>query len=143
VALERVFRVGFSLTLQLAQLAQTLTQKGQIQAGATPLLGPPYDELIAGLRRRRPELGARPFVTLADVSQAAALLDEAARIPPAVMGALGLSFADLEKRVAADPSVTYASLVHEWADDGDPAARRATLIERGAPHWWVTDTIPE
>src|SRR5262249_52824953 len=81
VALERVFRVGVSLTLQLRRLADTLVDKGGVQLDRTLLLDPPYDALVRSLRQQRPLLddgsGPRPFRTLADIRQAAAALEEA------------------------------------------------------------------
>lgn len=85
VALERIFRVGFSLTLQLKTLADTLVKRG----GVDPIaLEPPADEVMRALRQRRPELpraldeppadGARPFRTLADVARAASALERIA-----------------------------------------------------------------
>jgi hypothetical protein len=143
VALERIFRVGFSLTLQLKRLADTLVEKGHVKVGATWMLGAPYDELIEGLRQRRPELGNRPFVTLADIGSAAARLQEAARLPAAVMAALDLSWADVEKRATEDPSATFPALVHEWALRHGQESARASLIERGAPPEWIADIFRE
>lgn len=86
VALERVFRVGVSLTLQLKTLAETLVKQG----GVNPIdLEEPWDEVLRLLRQRRPEYpraldappasGSRPFQTLADVSRAAAALQRIAQ----------------------------------------------------------------
>ena len=87
VALERIFRVGFSLTLQLHTLAETLLKRG----GVHPVdLDPPWDEVLRLLAQRRPEFpraldeppaeGARPFATLVDVSRAAAALEKLAQM---------------------------------------------------------------
>ncbi|HEY2743625.1 MAG TPA: DUF6178 family protein, partial [Polyangia bacterium] len=89
VALERIFRVGFSLTLQLKSLADTLVKKGLDPVG----LDEPWDEVVRALRARRPEYpraldsspgvppatGTRHFATLADVSRAAAALEGIAK----------------------------------------------------------------
>ena len=86
VALERIFRVGFSLTLQVKTLADTLVQKG----GVDPIaLEAPWDDVMRALRQRRPEYpraldtppanGTRPFATLADVARAAAALETIAK----------------------------------------------------------------
>jgi hypothetical protein len=90
VALERIFRVGVSLTLQLKTLADTLVEKG----GVVPVtLDPPYEDVLLALRQRRPAFplpldeppaeGTRPFRTLADVAKVAAALDHIARGAPA------------------------------------------------------------
>jgi hypothetical protein len=86
VALERIFRVGFSLTLQLKTLADTLVAKG----GVDPIaLEAPWDDVMRALRERRPTFpraleeppadGTRPFRTLADVAGAAAALERIAQ----------------------------------------------------------------
>jgi hypothetical protein len=89
IALERIFRVGVSLTLQLKTLADTLVEKG----GVRPVeMESPAEEVMLALRRRRPEFprvledasindthATRPFRTLADVARAAAALDGIAR----------------------------------------------------------------
>jgi Family of unknown function (DUF6178) len=58
VALERIFRVGFSVTLKLARLAETLVTKGHVALplGGEPvlLLDAPYDRVVAALRQPRP-----------------------------------------------------------------------------------------
>ena len=85
VALERIFRVGVSLTLQLKTLTETLLKKVK-----APDLDPPYEDVVLALARRRPEYpralddpsvaGTRPFRTLADVARAAAALEKIAQI---------------------------------------------------------------
>ncbi len=86
VALERIFRVGFSLTLQVKTLADTLVAKG----GVDPVgLDAPWDDVMRALRQRRPEYpraldtpptdGTRPFASLADVARAAAALETVAK----------------------------------------------------------------
>ncbi len=87
VALERIFRVGFSLTLQLKSLADTLVKKGGVDAVG---LDSPWDDVMRALRQRRPEYpraldtppaeGTRAFATLADVARAAAALETIAKI---------------------------------------------------------------
>ncbi|HEX6837598.1 MAG TPA: DUF6178 family protein [Polyangia bacterium] len=86
IALERIFRVGFSLTLQLKALADTLVTKG----GVDPVgLDEPWDDVMRALRQRRPEFpraldappadGNRSFATLADIGRAAAALESIAK----------------------------------------------------------------
>ncbi|MDB4965049.1 MAG: hypothetical protein JWN44_738 [Myxococcales bacterium] len=93
VALERIFRVGVSLTLQLRTLTDTLLKK------VKPVdLESPWEDVLLALSRRRPEFpraldpppagdpgagpptGTRPFRTLADVARAAAALEQIAQI---------------------------------------------------------------
>ena len=85
IALERIFRVGFSLGLQLKTLADTLVKNGLDPVG----LDEPWDEIVRALRARRPEYpraldtppadGTRYFASLADVSRAAAALETIAK----------------------------------------------------------------
>ena len=86
VALERIFRVGLSLTLQVKTLADTLVTQG----GVDPIaLDAPWDDVLRALRQRRPEYpraldtppadGTRHFATLADVARAAAALETIAK----------------------------------------------------------------
>ena len=94
VALERIFRVGASLTQQLKRLAETLAGKGPM------LFDAPFDALLSSLREPRPafprgldsplEAGSRPFRSLADIRAAAAALEEASRLGPFVFGGLGI-----------------------------------------------------
>ncbi len=87
VALERIFRLGFSLTLQVKTLAETLVKQG----GINPIeLETPWDDVMRALRQRRPEYpraldepqkdGTRHFATLADVARAAAALEKIAKM---------------------------------------------------------------
>jgi hypothetical protein len=77
VAPVRLLRVGVSLTLTLGRLANTLARAGRAR------FEPPWDPFVAALRERVPRLwlpgeaAARPFRTVADVRQAAHLLEEA------------------------------------------------------------------
>ena len=95
IALEKIFRVGFTLTLQLHRLCKTLLNQGEVRLPSTPalLLDPPYDGLCRALTDRRPQFpleldgkkfGVRPFATLADIGRAAQALKEAAQIGPLV-----------------------------------------------------------
>jgi hypothetical protein len=95
IALERIFRVGVSLTLQLGRLANTLWEKGRVKG----LLDPPFDEVIAQLRRPRPTLD-RPWSSLADVGHAAASLEEAAEAPALVYEGLGIPPSEAAARIA-------------------------------------------
>jgi hypothetical protein len=86
VALERLFRLGFSLTLQVKTLADTL-----VKGGLNPIeLESPWDDVMRALRQRRPAYprvldeppanGVRHFATLADVARAAAALERIAKM---------------------------------------------------------------
>jgi hypothetical protein len=86
VALERIFRLGFSLTLQVKSLADTL-----VKGGVNPIeLEAPWDDVMRALRQRRPAYpralddppagGVRHFATLADVARAAAALERIAQM---------------------------------------------------------------
>ena len=85
MALERIFRVGFSLTLQLKSLADTLVKGGLDPVG----LEEPCDEVVRALRARRPEYpraldtppagGHALLRHLADVPRAAAALETIAK----------------------------------------------------------------
>jgi hypothetical protein len=87
VALERLFRLGFSLTVQLKTLADTLVTKGGIDPIA---LETPWDDVLRALRQRRPEFpralddkpaeGTRAFQTLADVAKAAQAIEHIATL---------------------------------------------------------------
>ena len=116
VALERIFRVGFTMTTQLRKLADALA--GPKGAGAA-LLDAPYDALVRELRQLRPTFQGRPFRTLADIRQAASMLEEAARVGPFFFGALGITPHDLAEAVRASTArageVTYGALVRTWA----------------------------
>ena len=77
IALVRLFRVGVSLTLQLGKLAQTLQKRaGQLEH--------PWDDLVSALAERVPRLHlpeeqvARHFRSVAEIRQAAKLLEQAA-----------------------------------------------------------------
>jgi len=82
VGLERIFRVGFSLGLQLRTLAQTFAR----EAIFANWLDPPFDALLAALTVPRPAFGS-----LEDLGRAARALDEAATMGRAVTGALALT----------------------------------------------------
>jgi len=123
VALERLFRVGVSLTLQLRRLADTLVDKGGVRHGRQLLLDAPYDVLVRGLRQQRPLFdegaGPRPFRTLADIRAAAAALEEASQIAPFLHRAIGLTVETLEQTLAAstlEPSeLRFGTLVRTWS----------------------------
>jgi hypothetical protein len=89
VALERIFRVGVSLTLQLKTLADTLVEKGRVRPVE---MESPAEEVLLALRQRRPAFprvledtsindtyATRAFRTLSDVAKAASALDGIAR----------------------------------------------------------------
>lgn len=98
VSLLRIYRAGFSLTLDLKRLVTELWRLGRISLapfGAT-LMDPPFIDLVEALTCRRPELsrafddpvdyavscdepaGRRPIETLADIRHAARLVEELA-----------------------------------------------------------------
>jgi hypothetical protein len=113
IALERIFRVGVSLTLHLSRLAQTLWA----QLGS--LLDPPFDAWVAALRRRRPQLpGDQPFRTLAEIRNSAAALEEAAEAPAMVYDGLGVPPSEAATRVAdsaAPEEARFGTLVRTLA----------------------------
>jgi hypothetical protein len=128
VALERIFRLGVSLTLQLHQLAETLWQKGRVRLGASDLLlDPPLDALIEALRQARPvfpaELdsppgsGPRPFLRLADIRRAVTALEEAAQLAPLVWDLLGVALPDAAVAIAGSTTVEprFGTLVRTLA----------------------------
>ncbi len=93
LTLEKIFRIGFTLTLQLQRLCKTLLTQGQVRLPNTPalLLDAPYDALCRSLAEKRPQFaleldgkaaGSRPFQSLADIARAAQALEEAALIGP-------------------------------------------------------------
>jgi len=90
VSMLRIFRVGFSLTLDLKRLVLQLARAGRISlalSGAT-LLDPPWDDLATALIKRRPAMvrafdnppgqGIRPIRTLADVAHVVSLIGDIA-----------------------------------------------------------------
>ncbi|HEX2574137.1 MAG TPA: DUF6178 family protein [Polyangia bacterium] len=103
VALVRIFRVGFSLTLKLRHAADTLSGRGWVTLvpGRLTLLDTPLREILGALREPRPlyslalEGGAaeatRPFATLADLARAARTIEEAAAIGPFLRDGLGVA----------------------------------------------------
>ena len=105
VALARIFRVGFSLTLKLQRAAEALVRDAWVSLtpGSATLLPPAMAELVAAVRRSRPmrpvpdadgaihEGGAvEPFTTLAEVAAAARTLEEAAHLGETVRRGLGV-----------------------------------------------------
>jgi hypothetical protein len=100
VALERIFRVGVSLTLQLGRLANTLWEKGRVRG----LLEPPLEGVVAALRLPKPLFSdgenVRPFRTLVEIGLAAAALEEAAEAPTFIYEGLGVPLAEAAARIA-------------------------------------------
>ena len=122
IAASRIFRVGVSLTIKLKQAAETLAEKGWVTLvpRQTSLLDPPWSDAVAALRRHRPLFGlvspARPFATLAEVAQVAALLEEAALMGQTVQRGLGvdperLAPAALEGVHPPRPAITFNAIV--------------------------------
>lgn len=146
IALMRLFRVGYTITLKLARLAQSLATRA-----ATA--GSPARELVAGLSSPRPlfaraaELppadGLRPFEAQADVRRAAELMTQlAARV--ALVEGLGVNLVAMaqapEPRPALDDHVRTA-LVRAMAGgefsaaalrQAELAAWRASAVAAGA-----------
>lgn len=104
VALARVFRVGWSVTVKLKLAADALCEQGFVSLGqgkeARPgLLDPPLGEVVAAARRVRPLFAPaldgkpgepRPFETLGEVARAAAALEEAGQLAETVRRGLGI-----------------------------------------------------
>ncbi len=125
IALERVFRVGFSLTLQLQRLATSLIQSGRVGKGEFNLLEPPYRELTRLLAGARPEYPAtldtppgnivRPFLSLLDVSRAAHALKTAAEQAAFVCDGLGIrieAIAEVGGTLTSQPSeIRFGTLI--------------------------------
>jgi hypothetical protein len=121
VALERILRVGVSLTLQLQKVARFLRQR-ELPHAPHLLFDPPHDALVAALLEPRPRFALdgtpRPFRTLAEVSRAAAALEEAAATSLIVFGGLGI--ADAAARIASSAA--------------PEEARHGTLVRTLAAH---------
>ena len=107
VALMRIFRVGFSITLDLKRLVAQLRRAGRISlapSGAT-LLDEPWEALVRGLEERKPVLtrafdtppgeGYRPFETMADVRFALELIEDLSEQWPLCFEKLGFDLAIL------------------------------------------------
>lgn len=96
IALSRIFRVGFSLTLKLKRAADALAAHPLVTLvpGRLSLLDEPLERAITLLRAPRPERaakgGPRPFSTLAELGESAALLEEAAQQAALVQHGLGV-----------------------------------------------------
>jgi hypothetical protein len=134
IALLRLFRVGYTITLKLAKLAQSLAPRA-----ATA--GSPARELIAGLASPRPLFtraaeqppadGLRPFEAQADVRRAAELLTQlAARI--ALVESLGVNLLAMaqapEPRASLDDYVRTALVrVMAGGELSSAALRQAEL----------------
>lgn len=135
IALVRLFRVGYTITLKLARLAQSLATRA-----ATA--GSPARELVAGLSSPRPLFagaaeippaeGMRPFEAQADIRRAAELMTQlAARV--ALVEGLGVNLIAMaqapEPRAALDDHIRTA-LVRAMAGGEFSAAalRQAELV---------------
>jgi hypothetical protein len=146
VALIRLFRVGYTITLKLAKLAQSL-------AARSATAGNPAQALVAGLSSPRPLFsraaeqppaeGLRPFESQADVRRAAELLTQlAARI--ALVESLGVNLIAMgqlpEPRAALDDHVrtalvramTGGELSSAALSQAELAAWRAAALAGGA-----------
>ena len=122
IAMVRIFRVGVSLTLKLKQAAEALVTRTWVSLieGEASLLDAPVREAIGALRLHRP-LNAltsppRPFANLAEIAEAAKLVEEAALIGVTVQRGLGVDPARVADEVIAGCSptrdrITFATLV--------------------------------
>ncbi len=138
VALERIFRVGLSLTLQLGRLGRTLYDKGRVRAPHI-MLDPPFEAFLEALRLPRPLFAldgeARPFRTLVEVARAAAAVEEAAEEPGLIYEGLGVPPAEAAARIgdsAVPDDARFGTLARTLAAHlvlGEPA----TLIPLSAP----------
>jgi hypothetical protein len=95
IALERVFRVGVSLTLQLQRLAEAVWKNLGL------LLDPPFDATVAALRQRRPQLAdGKFFREVGQIRQAASALEEAAEAAALIYDGLGVPASEAAARIA-------------------------------------------
>ncbi len=122
VAAVRIFRVGVSLTLKLGRAAETLVERAFVTLvpRQASLLDEPLRSEVAALRERRPMRlvgGKRAlFTTLAEVGEAAALLEEAALVGETVRRGLGVDPARLAAEALAGVSparelITFSTVV--------------------------------
>jgi hypothetical protein len=123
VALERIFRVGFSLTLGLSRMARMMWDNGRLRAPHL-LVDPPEHSLMLALLEPRPRYAPadaaapRDFRTLDDVSHATAALGFAAMTPVLVFDHLKVPPSEAEARIAdsADPEAArFGTLVRTLA----------------------------
>ncbi|MEO6951311.1 MAG: DUF6178 family protein [Polyangia bacterium] len=131
IPLERLFRVGFSLTASLGKLAGTLYSRGRVRVGEPPalLLEGRHREVVLALRgvgrghRPRmtraldtpPAAGTRPFRTAADVRLSASALQSASRVPVFFFDDLGLSLESAAEASTSSPGVTFGTLARTLA----------------------------
>lgn len=132
VALVRLFRAGFSLTLQLRRLAETLVARGRLgpAPGTLAWLDGAQLRVVQGLLEPRPQLareldrppaaGFRPFQTRDDIGRGARALEE--------LAFLGALLVDRLRWVEPGGPHTFASAVRDRlaAAGGD-----LDLLERG------------
>jgi hypothetical protein len=118
VTLMRIHRAGLSLTIDVKRLVEKLRRAGRISLAphGTTLLDPPWDELVAALTERRPELirafdvppaeGRRPMADLTDIQHAALLVEDLSMQWPLCFDALGFPLELLtgEALTGTDPS---------------------------------------
>jgi hypothetical protein len=129
--LERLFRLGYSLTLKLRRLAETLVERGVcgLHPGKVTLLDPPHADLVVALRRPRPlfprrldpngAAGERPFASLADARRVTDAIEETALIGPFVLAALRVPPDELLGKLASitapEEAVRFSTLVRTAA----------------------------
>jgi Family of unknown function (DUF6178) len=123
VALERIFRAGFSLTLGLGRMARIMWQSGRLRAPHL-LVDPPEHALLLALLEPRPRFSPsdgeapRDFHTLDDVSRATAALGFAAMTPVLLYDHLKVPPSEAEARIAdsAEPETArFGTLVRTLA----------------------------
>jgi hypothetical protein len=125
VALERLFRLGFSLTLKLRPLAQTLMKEGRVQIGSHLLLDPPLSDALAALLKPHPRfplvldepkaVATRAFSSLAEIAQAAATLQEAAEVAALVFDGLGVSMEEISALLESRGAFRFGTIIRTMA----------------------------
>ena len=130
--LEKIFRVGFTLTASLGGLAETLYLRGRVRMGdpRALLLDGRHREIVtalrgAGLRGRRPRMarmldtppanGTRAFRSAADIRLAASSLQSAARIPVFFFDDLGLTIEGVGEAVSSSPGLAFGTIARTLA----------------------------
>jgi hypothetical protein len=130
--LERIFRVGYSLTASLGQLAETLYLRGRVRLGErhSLLLDGRNREVLsalrgAGLRGRRPRMaraldtppasGTRPLRSAADIRVSAAALQSASRVPVFFFDDLGLPLDSVAEAADASPGFGFGTVARTLA----------------------------
>jgi hypothetical protein len=121
IALERLFRLGFSLTLKFHALAQSLLREGRIRIGGHVLLDSPLFETISAVLEPRPRYSAalddpretttRPFSSLEDLAKVAAALREAAGISILLFEDFGVSSTQVSMLLESQGAFRFGTLI--------------------------------